>query len=142
MSVYGFGSIKVLTNSDTPPHPHCLRTFHKSSFLEKQGLEKGVLDVCFASSWLTEAVLLRKPNQSPLLRKVVYSPPPPGRGCFDGYSACRVVLLLFHSPFENADMFLHLRTLCWSSPAATLPNQPASVLRFTMACFPKNIFIC
>lgn len=88
-----------------------------------------MLDVCFACSWLAETVLPRKPKQSLLLRKGVFSPPPPPPcgGCFDGYSAGGVVLLLFPSPFQYADSFLDFIMLSWSRPAATLSNKPVSV---------------
>lgn len=99
----GLGSIKVLTNSSTAT-PRTTSPLHKSSFQEKQANVLFLKNVCWVSvlpcSWRAETVLLRRPNQ-PLLRKQVFPParPHPHGGCFDGYSAGGVVLLLFPSLF-------------------------------------------
>lgn len=99
-----------------------------------------MLDVCFSRSWLADVVLLRKLNQS-LLRKQVSPPlpcPRPHGGCFDGYSAGGVVLLLLSTPFQYADRFLDFSMLSRSSPAATFSNQPVSVYDKPWPAFSKK----
>lgn len=86
----GWDQLRCSQTAVPPPHPHFLTMLRKASVHVCSSVwKKCVLDVCFAGSWLAESVLLRKPNQSLLLRKQDF--PPPCRGCFDGYSASGVV---------------------------------------------------